>query len=279
MLDQGEFVCGVFIDLEKAFDTVHHDILCDKLKYYGLRGKVNDLLKSYLANRKQFVTINGFDSEIRNINCGVPQGSSLGPLLFLLYINDFRLCLEKTSCGHFADDTFLIYNSKKLKTIETVINTELKQVIKWLGLNKLSLNTAKTELIFFHSKWRPTNFDLISIKFNGLKLIPVDHVKYLGMYLDSYLSWEYHIHELSKKLSRANGILSKLRHNSPFDVCLQVYYSIFYSHLIYGCNVWGLTTEENIDKIEVLQKKCIRIMTFSEFTAHTNDIFKELKII
>ena len=119
-----------------------------------MRGKVNDLLKSYLANRKQFVTINGFDSEVRNMTCGVPQGSSLGPLLFLLYINDFRICLEKTSCGHFADDSFLIYNSKKLKTIETVINTELKQVIKWLGLNKLSLNTAKTELIFFHSKRR-----------------------------------------------------------------------------------------------------------------------------
>ena len=279
LLDQGEFVCGVFIDLEKAFDTVHHDILCDKLKYYGLRGKVNDLLKSYLSNRKQFVTINGFDSEVKDINCGVPQGSSLGPLLFLLYINDFRLCLEKTSCGHFADDTFLIYNSKKLKTIETVINTELKQVIKWLGLNKLSLNTAKTELIFFHSKRRTINYDLISIKFNGLKLVPVDHVKYLGMYLDSYLSWEYHIHELSKKLSRANGILSKLRYNSPLEVCLQVYYSIFYSHLIYGCNVWGLTTEENIHKIEMLQKKCIRIMTFSDFTAHTNDIFKELNII
>ena len=128
--------------MEKAFDTVHHDILCDKLKYYGLRGKVNDLLKSYLTNRKQFVTINGFDSEVKNINCCVPQESSLGPLLFLLYINDFRLCLEKTSCGHFADDNFLIYDSKKLKTIETVINTELKQVIKWLKLNIFSFKKA-----------------------------------------------------------------------------------------------------------------------------------------
>ena len=279
LLDQGEFVCGVFIDLEKAFDTVHHNILCDKLKYYGLRGKVNDLLKSYLSNRKQFVTINGFDSDLKNIDCGVPQGSSLGPLLFLMYINDFRLCLEKTSCGHFADDTFIIYNSKKLKTIETVINTELKGVIKWLGLNKLSLNATKTELIFFHSRRRPVNYDSISIRFNGLKLAPVEHVKYLGMYLDSYLSWEYHIHELSKKLSRANGILSKLRYNSPFKVCLQVYYSIFYSHLIYGCNTWGLTTEENITKIEVLQKKCIRILTFADFNSHTDDIFKDLKII
>ena len=279
LLDQGEYVCGVFVDLEKAFDTVHHDILCDKLKFYGLRGKINDLLKSYLTNRKQFVTINGSDSEVKNITCGVPQGSSLGPLLFLLYINDFRLCLQKTSCGHFADDTFIIFNSKKLKTIETVINTELKQVIKWLGLNKLSLNAAKTELIFFHSKRRPINYDSISIKFNGIKLSPVDHVKYLGMYLDSYLSWEYHIHELSKKLSRANGILSKLRYNAPFPVCLQVYYAIFYSHLIYGCNIWGLTTDENIEKIEILQKKCIRILTFSPFNSHTSDLFKDLKIL
>ena len=279
LLDQGEYVCGVFVDLEKAFDTVHHDILCEKLKYYGLRGKINDLLKSYLSNRNQYVTINGHDSQTKSITCGVPQGSSLGPLLFLLYINDFRLCLEETSCGHFADDTFIIYNSKKMKTIETVINTELKQVIKWLGLNKLSLNAAKTELIFFHSKKKAINYDSISIKFNGIKLTPVNHVKYLGMYLDSYLSWEYHIHELSKKLSRANGILSKLRYNAPFDICLQVYYSIFYSHLIYGCNIWGLATEENIDKIEVLQKKCIRILTFSPFNSHTGDLFKKLKIL
>ena len=279
LLDKGETVCGVFVDLEKAFDTVHHDILCEKLKFYGLRGKVNSLLKSYLSNREQFVTINGSDSDMKDLSCGVPQGSSLGPLLFLLYINDFRLCLEKTSCGHFADDTFIIYNSKKLKTIETIINTELKQVIKWLGLSKLSLNAAKTELIFFHSKQRPTNYDSISIRFNGIKLTPVDHVKYLGMYLDSYLSWEYHIHELSKKLSRANGILSKLRYNAPFHVCLQVYYAIFYSFLIYGCNVWGLTTKENIEKIEVLQKKCVRILTFSPFNSHTHDIFKDLGVL
>ena len=166
-----------------------------------------------------------------------------------------------------------------MKTIETIINTELKKVIKWLGLNKLSLNTAKTELIFFHSKRRPVDFNSISIRFNGIKLSPVDHVKYLGMYLDSHLSWEYHLHELSKKLGRANGILSKLRYNAPFDICLQVYYALFYSHLIYGCNIWGLATEENIDKIEILQKKCIRILTFSPFNSHTSDLFKDLKIL
>ena len=281
LLDEGHIVCGVFVDLEKAFDTVHHDILCDKLNAYGLRGKVNDLFKSYLSNRKQYVSLNGFDSSMEDIKCGVPQGSTLGPLLFLLYINDFRLCLTESSSGHFADDTFIIYNSKKLKTIETVINYELKQVIKWLRLNKLSLNAGKTELIFFHSNSnRNVNFDDIYINFNGIRLTPVDFVKYLGMFIDKFLNWNQHIHELRKKLSQANGILSKLRYSAPIDVCLQAYYAIFYSNLIYGCNAWGLTSEENIQSIEILQRKCIRILTFAPFNSHvSNQTFIDLKLL
>ena len=142
LLDNGQYVCGIFVDLEKAFDTVNHKILCEKLNFYGLRGNVNKLIQSYLDNRKQYVYLNGFESEVKDVSCGVPQGSSLGPLLFLLYINDFRLCLSETMSGHFADDTFIIYNSKKPKTIETIINTELKQVVKWLRLNRLSLNAS-----------------------------------------------------------------------------------------------------------------------------------------
>lgn len=147
-LDSGNIVCGIFIDLEKAFDTVNHEILCDKLKFYGLRGNINDLIKSYLSKRSQYVSINNCDSDVQNINCGVPQGSCLGPLLFLIYINDFRLCLRNTEAGHFADDTYILYHSKKLKTLETVINYELKLVSNWLRLNKLSLNSDKMELIF-----------------------------------------------------------------------------------------------------------------------------------
>ena len=157
--------------------------------------------------------------------------------------------------------------------------TELKLVSTWLRLNKLSLNSDKTKLIFFHSKRHTLNYDGISIKFNGKKLFPVDNIKYLGMYIDKYLSWNFHIQQLSQKLSRANGILSKLRHNAPIRTCLQVYYAIFYSHLIYGCNIWGLTTEENLNKIEVLQKKCLRIMTFSDFNSHTNPLFIDLKLL
>ena len=279
LLDNGDYVCGIFVDLEKAFDTVHHEILCDKIKAYGLRGNINDLLKSYLSDRKQYVSINGFDSVARNVTCGVPQGSSLGPLLFLIYINDFFLCLSQTSCGHFADDTFIIYNSKKAKTIETVINTELKEVIKWLRLNKLSLNAGKTELIFFHSSRHQLDYDNIYINFNGVRLKPVDFIKYLGMFIDKYLNWNHHISNLSKQLSRANGILSKLRYNASLDFCLQVYYSIFYSHLTYGCNLWGLTSEDNITKLEVLQNKCVRIMSFAPFNSSTNQIFIDLGLV
>ena len=100
----------------------------------------------------------------------------------------------------------------------------------------------KTDLIVFHSKQHALNYDSISIKFNGIKLFPVDNVKYLVMYIDKYLSWNFHIQQLTKRLSRANGILSKLRHNSLINTCLHVYYVIFYSHLIYGCSIWGLTT-------------------------------------
>jgi hypothetical protein len=224
------------------------------------------------------VSINGQDSEIRDINCGVPQGSSLGPLLFLIYINDFRFCLSQTETGHFADDTYILFGNKKLKTIETVMNTELKRVSTWLRLNRLSLNEGKTELIFFHSK-RNIPQSEVSIKLNGKKLVPVDSVKYLGMYIDKHLCWDTHIIHLSQKLSRANGILSKLRHNAPRNVCLNVYYALFYSHLIYGCNIWGITTDDNLDKIVKLQKKCVRILTFSDFDSHANPLFIDLKIL
>ena len=279
LLDKGEYVCGVFVDLEKAFDTVHHDILCDKIKAYGLRGNVNDLLKSYLSSRKQYVSINGFNSNEMNVTCGVPQGSSLGPLLFLIYINDFYLCLSQTSCGHFADDTFIIYNSKKAKTIETIVNTELKEVIKWLRLNKLSLNAGKTEFIFFHSSRHTLDYEKVFINFNGVRLTPVNYIKYLGMLIDKNLNWNYHVINLCKKLSRANGVLSKLRYNAPLDICLQVYYAIFFSHLTYGCNLWGLTSEENLSKIEILQKKCVRILSFAPFNSHSNERFINLGLI
>ena len=134
-----------------------------------------------------------------------------GPLLFLIYINGFIYSLSKTECGHFADDSYISLASKNIKTIETVMSYELKL---WMKLNKLSLNKDKTKLIIFHSRFKSINAN-ISIKLDKFKLVPVDHVKYLGIYLDNHLSWGFHINQLSKTLSQANGILAKLRHNAP----------------------------------------------------------------
>ena len=124
------------------------------------------------------------------------------------------------------------------------------------------------------------NLDKVYINFNGIRLTPVDFVKYLGMFIDKHLNWNQHIHELRKNLSQANGILSKLRYNAPLEVLIQVYYAIFYSRLIYGCNAWGITSEENIQAIEILQRKCIRIITFAPFNSHvSNQTFIDLKLL
>ena len=152
-------VGGIFIDLEKAFDTVNHSVLCDKLKYYGFRGKSNELIKSFLSNRSQYVSINGYDSNKLDVICGVPQGSTLGPLLFLIYINDLRYSLKFCSTTQFADDTCIIYANKEPKTLETNINHDLNKLTEWLRANRLSLNVDKTKLIIFRSKYSKNNYE------------------------------------------------------------------------------------------------------------------------
>ena len=144
-LDDDKIVCGVFIDLQK--DTVNHEILLEKLKHYGIRSKQNDWFRSFLTNRKQYVSMEGFFSQTKIVKCGVPQASTLGPLLFLIYINNLANALEKSIVHHFADDTNLLYGNKDLSVISDVIDSELKLVADWLRPNKLSLNESKTKLL------------------------------------------------------------------------------------------------------------------------------------
>ena len=277
-IDNGKIVGGVFIDLQKAFDTVNHDILCDKITYYGFRGVIQHLIRSFLSNRQQYVSINGFNSDKKYITCGVPQGSTLGPLLFILYINDLHLSMKQSTTSHFADDTCISYSAKKIKTLETILNYDLKTVTDWLQANRLSLNVDKSKLIIFKSKQKRLS-NTFSIKLNGSKLEPTDNVKYLGLYIDQNLSFDFHINQLSKKLSRSNGILAKLRHFAPIETLIAVYYSTFYSYLLYGCPVWSLTSLINLNCISILQKKCLRIINFSYFNSHTNNLFINNKIL
>ena len=143
-LDNKTFSAAVFIDLEKAFDTVNHSILLKKLDHYGINNIANRWLGSYLSNRMQNVSLNGVSSENEPITCGVPQGSILGPLLFLIYIDDLRFSLNNCSVFHFADDINLLFSVKNPKLMSKVINHELKKLFEWLCSNRLSLNGGLT---------------------------------------------------------------------------------------------------------------------------------------
>ena len=180
-IDTNHFAVGIFIDLQKAFDTVDHNILLHKLNYYGIRGLANDWFKSYLLNRKQYVSIQGIDSDQAIMEYGVPQGSVLGPLLFLLYINDLHKAVKFSTTRHFADDTNLLIKNKSLKQLKKHLNLDLRKLVNWLKANKISLNRSKTELIIFKHPNKRLNYDL-KIKLNGKRLYPSNVVKYLGFF-------------------------------------------------------------------------------------------------
>ena len=275
-LDSGLVTCGIFIDLQKAFDTVNHDILLKKLDHYGFRGVVLDWFRSYLTGRTQKVVINGFESKSKTLHHGVPQGSVLGPILFLIYINDLHKCIKYCTTYHFADDTNLLNISKDYKTLQRQVNYDLSSLHKWLTANKISLNDGKTELVFFR-KGGPA--PVLKIKLHGQILSPSKSVKYLGVYIDEFLSGEAHCLELVKKLNRGNGMLAKARHFVPHTDLKNIYHAIFASHIMYGAQVWTPKLLTVSEKISRLQKSAIRIMTFSEFKAHSEPLFKELEIL
>ena len=187
-LDDGQIACGIFIDLEKAFDTVSHDILLEKLDHYGIRGISNDWFRSYLSNRSQFVSINGFNSDYKTIKYGVPQGSVLGPLLFLIFINDLNIAIKHSETFHFADDTCLLNIKDSVKQINKVVNKDLKFLVQWLNANRISLNVAKTEVVIFRRKKKQLDCDL-NLKLCEKKLKTSSYIRYLGRYLDEYLNW------------------------------------------------------------------------------------------
>ena len=155
----GRFACGVFIDLQNAFDTVDHSTLLKKLEHYGIRGLANQWFKSYLSGRTQFTSVNGYDSETRDMKYGVPQGSVLGQLLFLIYINDLHNSIKFSTVHHFADDTNLLVSNSCIKKIQDQINLDLKYLCKWLKANKISLNASKTKVLIFRHQNKPIMYE------------------------------------------------------------------------------------------------------------------------
>ena len=262
-IDNGKYGCGIFIDLRKAFDTVNHKILLGKLEHYGIRGNMLNWFESYLKDRKQFVSINGQVSDLKDITCGVPQGSVLGPLLFLLYINDLPNISKILNFYLFADDTNIYYESESLTKIEKTVNKELDKLYLWLNVNRLSLNIEKTNFIIFHPYNKKVK-QSITIKINKKAIAEKEFIKYLGILVDSSLNWKCQISSISKKVSRALGIMYKLRPYLPLNVMKNVYYSLIHSHINYAIEIWGSAFKTEVDKILILQKRAMRMMTFND---------------
>ena len=277
-LDNRQISCGVFIDLQKAFDTVSHDILLHKLDYYGIRGITNDWFKSYLSNRQQYVSINGKESDKVHMKYGVPQGSVLGPLLFLIYINDLHKAIKYSTVRHFADDTNLLINNASPKQLQKRLNLDLRYLCNWLKANRISLNASKSELIIFKHPNKKINYDF-KIKIDGKKLNPSKFVKYLGVIIDCNLNWSYHIDVLATKLSRATGMLMKIRKFVSLNTLHSIYFGIFHSLLNYGVQIWGQTSTKHFHRLVLLQNKAIRIINFAPYRASVNPLYKNNGIL
>ena len=275
-IDDVSHTIGVFLDFSKAFDTINHDILIYKLRHYGIRGKSLDWFRDYLSNRKQFVSINGRDSQLKTISCGVPQGSLLGPLLFILYINDLHNSSHILSFICFADDSNLFFTHRDPRILIDTMNRELTLVQSWIQANRLSLNIEKTHSMLFSNT---LNILPNPVKINNTELKQVDCTKFLGLFIDSDLSWKSHINYLSKVLSRNTGILHKLKNIFPCQILLSVYSSLITPYLNYGILIWGNASKTLLDLLLRIQKRAIRNVNHAEYLSHTNNLFHKNKIL
>lgn len=283
-MDVGKQVCALFMDLTKAFDYVDHKILLDKLYAYGVRGNIYDLIKSYLSDRTQITQVTricplvkkvlNHSSACRKVTSGVPQGSVLGPLLFIIYINDLPKA-SKYSTILFADDSTVLFTGDDKLHMEPEINMTLENIVNWLTSNKLHINFSKTNLMTFRNKINKISG--INTIYNNYKIKEVEATRFLGINIDNTLTFKEHIHSLCTKINTYSYALYMLRKTVSSSTVLTAYHGYVLPLLKYCVIFWGNSTEKEV--IFKAQKKCIRAITNIKQTDSCRQLFLKLNIL
>ena len=284
-LEGGRHVLGIFIDLSKAFDTIDHKKLLKKLYNYGIRGMCYTLLENYLSGRQQYTDIFNEKSTCEIILYGVPQGSVLGPLLFLIYINDI---INSSTGGEFilfADDTNIFIVGKDKKDTFTTANEVLRKIYLYMVSNQLHINMGKCAYMYFQPKKserlesyscarsRPIT-ELLTLSINGHKIPQVSKTKFLGIIIDDKLSWDDHISHIESKLKSCLVIIKRIIPYIPKSQYNNIYHSLFMSHLVYGISAWGGVAKYKLDKIFSIQKRCIRLLFGNKLSYDHKDYYE-----
>ena len=281
-MDSGLINGVLFLDLKKAFDTVDHEILLKKLHLYIIKGTPYAWLKSYIQNRKQICLMNGKKSHAREIRCGVPQGSNLGPILFLLYINDLPKCLEATRANLFADDTNLSCAGLDVSEIEIKLKKDLENVHSWLRCNKLTLNDTKTEYMIIGSRYRLNkleDFPEISLAIGDNDIKRVTSKKSLGFIIDDQLKWGMHIDAQCKKISKGIALLRRAKSFVPLHILNNMYNALVLPHMTYCSTIWNDGSNTILKKLSKLQKRAARVITGPSYEVRSTQILESLNWI
>lgn len=271
-LEAKDIVGALFLDLQKAFDTLNHNILLNKLERYGIRGIARSVIESYLSNRKQYVAIGNAKSSMKDINIGVPQGSNIGPLLFLIYINDLGSIALKGVPRLFADDTAIFYPNRSARSIIADIESDLILLNNYFSINLLSLNFIKTKYMIFHSINKRVELH-DNPKIGRIRIGEVNEFKYLGIIFDSTLTWGSHINYVENKVSVLCGAMRRVSDFVSRKALLSFYYGCVHSLLQYVIAVWGNACKSRLKKLQVIQNRCVKIIYKLPFLYPTLNLY------
>ena len=275
-INEGQMIGAIFLDISKCFDTIDHELLLFKLEKYGIRGQALKWFKSYLSDRKQVVCCNGSTSSPRDVTIGVPQGSILGPVLFLIFINDIVQCVNDAFCNLFADDNIVYTFEEKLQKLNDKLQANADNANVWYKQNRLGVNATKTLMMLIRSK---SNGEKLDISIDGVSIEQVKLAKYLGLLVDENLTWSAHVSQLSRSVAYKISSLNRLGKNMDTPLLNELYKSTILPCLDYACSVWGNTSETNKSTLFRLQKRAARVVlkNFDYVNCRGADLVNELQ--